>query len=142
MFPIKNCFHAYAFCEDDRNTVKTNINPISLYIIRRGILCWVRIWSQKKFSPTHFWDIRVLKNLRGRTKSFLSDLNRKLNFNSKYMHILIFYQSQSLIWKLLEKWTFCNNSRINGHNRSICRNALDIYNRNTMQKKICENFDF
>ena len=120
MFPINASFHAYAFRKDDSNTMKTYINSLSLDIIRRGILCWNRNFESKQFSARACLRYSSLKNLRGR----------------------IFYQSQSLIWKLLEKWIFCNNSRINGHNRSIFRHILDIYNRSTMQKKFCKNFEF
>ena len=106
MFPINASFHAYAFRKDDSDTMKTYINSLSLDIIRRGILCWNRNFESKQFSARACLRYSSLKNLRGR----------------------IFYQSQSLIWKLLEKWIFCNNSRINGHNRSIFRHILDIYN--------------
>ena len=33
VFPINASFHAYAFCKNYRNTVKTNINPILLPIL-------------------------------------------------------------------------------------------------------------
>ena len=70
--------------------MKSKRKIISLYIIRRGILRWVRIFSHKNFPPTRFWDIWVNKNLRGRFSKFSTYLNRKFNFISEYMHILIF----------------------------------------------------
>ena len=72
------------------------MNPISLYIIRREILRWVRILSQKNVPPTRLRNIWVNKNLRGRLEKILTVLNRKFNFDSKYMHILIFDQFQAL----------------------------------------------
>ena len=44
--------------------------------------------------------------------------------------------------KIAQKMNFCNNSRISGHNRSIFKNTLDIYNSNTIQDRNCENLDF
>ena len=44
--------------------------------------------------------------------------------------------------KIAQKMNFCNNSRISGHNRSIFKDTLDIYNSNTIQDRNCENLDF
>ena len=53
--------------EDIQNIGKIgnlNMNHMVIYIIRRGILRWFRIWSQKIFLPTHSGENRVWKNLR------------------------------------------------------------------------------
>ena len=44
---------------------------------------------KKNFPPTRFWDIWVKEKLRGRISKILTYLNRKLNFISKYVHMLI-----------------------------------------------------
>ena len=79
-----------------KNTGNCNMNPTSSYIIRSEILRGILFFHRKKFSPTHIRENQVLKNLRGRGPKILSNLKRKLNFMTKYMHMLIFYVSVSL----------------------------------------------
>ena len=59
-------FHAYAIIIFMRIVGKINMDPISMHIIRREILRWIRIWSQKLISPTHSWEKTISKILRRR----------------------------------------------------------------------------
>ena len=39
------------------------------------------------FLPTHFWEKRILKKLRGRIQKIFIFLNSRVNFDSKYTHM-------------------------------------------------------
>ena len=58
--------HAYANTNYWGNKDKYNMNHIVLHIIRRRILHWFRIWSQKNISAHAFKRKSRLKNLHGR----------------------------------------------------------------------------
>ena len=98
-----------------KNTGNCNINPTSSYIIRSRILWGILFFYQKIFPPTHIKENLVLKNLRGRGPKILSNLKRKLNFMTKYMHMLIFYESVSLQSIMSWKSNFWDNSRMLGY---------------------------
>ena len=85
------------------------MNHIVLYIIRRGILRWFRIWSQKIYLSTHLRENRVLKNLRGRIQKILISLNQKWNSDSKYTHISGNYISQALESLMCQKLKMLHN---------------------------------
>ena len=59
-------FHAYAISFWLETSPKFIQNLGSSYIIRRGILCWFRIFSQNFDSAHAFRENYTLKNLRGR----------------------------------------------------------------------------
>ena len=59
-------FHAYAIIIFMRIVGKINMDPISMHIIRREILRWIRIWSQNLIPPTHSWEKTISKILRRR----------------------------------------------------------------------------
>ena len=63
---------------------------------------------KKKFSAYAFKRKSRFKNLRGRFYKIFIWLNRKLNFHSKYVHILIFALSWTLEFFMFEKSNFCN----------------------------------
>ena len=91
-----------------KNMGNIKMNHISSYIIRREILRWFRIWSQKKFSAYAFKRKSRFKNLRGRFYKIFIWLNSKSNFHSKYVHILMFALSWTLEFFMFEKSNFCN----------------------------------
>ena len=84
------------------------MNHISTYIIRKEILRWFRIWSQKFISAYAFRRKSRFKNLRGRFYKIFIWLNPKSNFHSKYVHILMFALSWTLEFFMFEKSNFCN----------------------------------
>ena len=59
-------FHAYAIIIFKGIVGKINMDPISMHIIRREILRWIRIWSQNLIPPTHSWEKTISKILRRR----------------------------------------------------------------------------
>ena len=90
------------------NVDEIRMNHISTYIIRKEILRWFRIWSQKFISAYAFRRKLRFKNLRGRFYKIFIWLNPKSNFHSKYVHILMFALSWTLEFFMFEKSNFCN----------------------------------
>ena len=90
------------------NVDEIRMNHISTYIIRKEILRWFRIWSQKFISAYAFRRKSCFKNLRGRFYKIFIWLNPKSNFHSKYVHILMFALSWTLEFFMFEKSNFCN----------------------------------
>ena len=95
-FPANSSLRRREYVRNIGNIGKSNMNHIVLYINRREISRWFRIWSQKIFLPTHFRENRVLKNLRGRIQNFWIFLNPSWNSDSKYTHISSDRISQAL----------------------------------------------
>ena len=76
-FSLNIAFHAYAIIIFMRIVGKINMDPISMHIIRREILRWIRIWSQNLILPTHSWEKTILKILRRRISKIFEPLNQK-----------------------------------------------------------------
>ena len=76
-FLLNIACHAYAILIFMRIVGEIIIDPISTHIIRRGILRWIRIWSQNFYSAHAFWWKIDLKILRGRISKILASLNLK-----------------------------------------------------------------
>ena len=88
IFPNSLYLHAYAKKNSLENTGKFKMNHIKLYIIRSAILRWFRIWGQNNIFAYAFKRKTLSKNLRGRIRKILRDLNPAWNSDSKYTHIL------------------------------------------------------
>ena len=97
--------HAYANMNSRENVGKFEVNHIVLYINRREILRWFRIWSQKNIFAYAFSRKSRFKNLRRRIQKFFCALNSHTNFDSKYVYLLILASSVTL-----ESPTFKNST--------------------------------
>ena len=76
-FSLNIAFHAYAIIIFMRIVGKINMDPISMHIIRREILRWIRIWSQNCIPPTHSREKNGSKILRRRISKIFASLNQK-----------------------------------------------------------------
>ena len=90
------------------NVGKHKMNHISLYIIRREIWRWFRIWSQNLMFAYAFKRKSRFKNLRRRIQKFFCALNSHTNFDSKYVYMLILASSVTLESPTFKKSTFRN----------------------------------
>ena len=99
-------FGIYSRLRKFKNIGNINMNHISTYIIRKEILRWFRIWSQKFISAHVFRRKSRFKNLRGRFYKIFIWLNPELNFHSKYVHIFMFALSRTLEFFMFEKSNF------------------------------------
>ena len=120
-------FHAYAIIIFMRIVGKINMDPISMHIIRREILRWIRIWSQILIPPTHSREKTVLKILRGRIPKIFASLNQKLNFKSYDVYIAYVMSHMWVIEPFFKKWVIAHYSRIrlNFENPNPYQNPLD-----------------
>ena len=101
--------HAYANMDSRENVGKFEVNHIVLYINRREILRWFRIWSQKNIFAYAFSRKSRFKNLRGRIQNFWIFLSLPWNSDSKYTHISGNYISQALESLMCQKLKMLHN---------------------------------
>ena len=86
------------------NRRKPSINPITTHTIRRGILRWIRIWSQNFYSAHAFRWKFDFKILRRQISKILTPLNQKLNLQSYNMYITYVMSHMWAIETFFKKW--------------------------------------
>ena len=91
---------------------KISINPISTHTIRREILRWIRIWSQKFHSAYAFRWKFGFKILRGRISKIFTPLNQKFNLQSYDMCIAYVMSHMWVIEAFFKKWLIAHYSRM------------------------------
>jgi len=106
------------------NSGKSKMNPMSIYIIRREIQRWFRIWSQKFIFAYAFKRKSRFKKFAWANQKNLMRIEFALNFNSKYVHMLILALSATLESPTFKKTTFRNNVTL--RNRLVIKLSSSI----------------